>query len=77
MTEKEKRLAEKNGTLEKMYGQKVNILIRQKYSQDVVESILNNYMANPENPKYIQEFRDLQEYRTLCKEIVKKEVYGE
>ena len=77
MTEKELRLAKLNGTLDKIYGQVVNALIRERYEQDVVESILNNYISNPENAKYLQEFRELQEYRALCKETARKEIYGE
>lgn len=77
MTSAEKRIAEKNGTLDKLYGQKVHELIRKMYNQDDVEAILNNYIANPENPKYVQEFHDLQEYRALCKETARKEIYGE
>lgn len=76
MTEKERRLAEKNDTLEKMYGKRVNVLIRKKYDQDAVEAILNNYIADPDNSGYVKEFKALQEYRAFCKETARKEIYG-
>lgn len=75
MTNAEKRIAEKNGTLDKLYCQKVHELIRKVYNQDDVEAILNNYIAEPENAKYIEEFKTLQEYRAQCKSKARAEIY--
>ena len=76
MTERERLLIEKNGVQEDFYGQLVNQLIREKYSQSQVEAILNNYLNEPENEKYKQEFIALQSFRTECKEVAKIQFYG-
>ena len=61
------------------YDDAVNREIRKRYPQQDVEAILNNYLAFPENPEYVEEFRQLQQYRVECKAYVKqkKEEYGD
>lgn len=61
------------------YDDAVHDLVRNRYSQQAVEAILNNYIAFPENPEYVEEFRQLQQYRVECKAYVKKkkEEYGD
>ena len=53
------------------YDDAVNREIRKKYPQQDVEAILNNYLAFPENPEYVEEFRQLQQYRVECKAYAK------
>ena len=77
MTARERRLAQRNGTLEKMYGQKVSDLIRARYSHSDVEAILNNYLDDPTNTKYAEEFKALQAFRAECKALAKLTIYGE
>ena len=59
---------------EQVYGRVVNDLLRQEYKADRVESIINNYLDEP-NEKHIKEFQDLQAYRKECKQYA-KEVLG-
>lgn len=47
------------------YEELVSQFIREKYSQDEVEAIINNYLSNAE--KYKAEFDELQAYRLECK----------
>ena len=54
-----------------VYGNVVNDLLRQQYKADKVESIINNYLDEP-NEKHTKEFQDLQAYRKLCKLEAKK-----
>ena len=54
-----------------VYGRVVNDLLRQQYKADRVESIINNYLDEP-NEKHTQEFTDLQNYRKLCKQEAKR-----
>ena len=54
-----------------IYGRVVNDLLRQQYKADKVESILNNYLDEP-NEKHTKEFLDLQAYRKECKLEAKK-----
>ncbi len=58
----------------KSYGNVVNNLLRQEYKADKVESIINNYLDEP-NEKHVKEFQDLQAYRKECKRVA-KEVLG-
>ena len=51
---------------EQVYGRVVNDLLRQQYKADKVESIINNYLDEP-NEKHTKEFQDLQTYRKECK----------
>lgn len=52
---------------EQTYPVLVNYLIRQKYQEQDVEAILNNYLDNPGEEKYNQDFKNLQTYRKECK----------
>ena len=66
------RLANKNKEVrpeefEKLYGLKVSKRFRKKYSHDKVEAIINNYIADPTNEKYIAEMNAMQEFRQACK----------
>ena len=56
------------------YQDRVNHLIRQKYSADQVEAIINNYLSDMSNVKHKKEFDDLQEFRKECKQRAKKEL---
>jgi len=53
------------------YGRVVNDLLRQEYKADKVESIINNYLDDP-NEKHTKEFQDLQAYRKECKRVAKE-----
>lgn len=51
------------------YDTLVSYLVRLEYSQDKVESIINNYLEDSSNT---EEFEKLQEYRKSCKELASK-----
>lgn len=61
------------------YDEAVSAEIRKKYSQDAVEAILNNFLADPTNELFKTEFFALQDYRAECKAFVKemKERYNQ
>lgn len=66
------RLVEQNAktnpkSKENFYGRLVTMLFRARYSQDSVEAINNNYLDDPTNQKYADEFRSMQHYRKTCK----------
>jgi hypothetical protein len=48
-------------------GKLISKEFRKKYSQDDVESIVNNYLLDPTNTKYKAEMDDMQAYRAACK----------
>lgn len=73
------RLAKKNKEVspkswEDLYGHLVTKEFRKKYSADRVEAIVNNFLDDPTNEKYIAELREMQEYRKQCKAKVKAEL---
>ena len=81
MTELERKLANQNKiydpkSWDDLYGKLVAKEIRKMYSQDKIEAIVNNYLDDPTNIKYMQEFSDLQNYRKSCKLKVKAEMEG-
>jgi hypothetical protein len=74
---KYKRLVAKNAekapdTKEHFYGRLVTLLFRERYTQDDVEAINNNYLDDPTNQKYADEFRLMQHYRKTCKSRAKE-----
>lgn len=56
------------------YDVVVSSLIREKYSQNAVEAILANYLADPENEAYKAEFEAFSAYRAECKRKAKEEI---
>lgn len=54
------------------YGEAVNALFRQRYSQHAAEAIINNFLSDPTNEKYAREMQEMQDYRAWCKEYVKE-----
>ena len=52
------------------YPELVKSFVRQNYSQDKVEAIINNHLAEPQ--EHTAEFQELQEYRKKCKAYAKE-----
>lgn len=55
-----------------IYENIVQLLISFKYTNSEVIAIMNNYMFDPNDEKYKQEFDDLQNWRFKVKNSVKK-----
>ena len=64
-------LKDDNGNLQPDYGLFVSALIRSSYSQDQVEAITQNYLANSKDADAKQAFNDLQAWRAQSKQIAK------
>lgn len=62
-------LKDDNGNLQPDYGLFVSALIRSRYSQDQVEAITQNYLANSKDADAKKAFNDLQAWRAQAKEI--------
>jgi hypothetical protein len=60
-------LCEHGKTKAEAYACAVAELVRQKYTQNDVEAIINNYLADPTDADYAAEFAALQAYRKECK----------
>lgn len=65
------KLAIRNGSEERLYEQLVTNLIRERYSQNAIEAIINNYLSDMNNEKYKKEFDDMQLFRKECKNNIK------
>lgn len=59
---------------DELYGNLVSREFRKRYSNDKCEAIINNYLDDPTNEKYVAEFREMQEYRKQCKAEVRREL---
>ena len=57
---------------EQTYPVLVNYLIRQKYHEQDVEAILNNYLDDSTIEKNNTAFKQLQDYRKSCKAYAKE-----
>jgi hypothetical protein len=57
-----------------LYGTLVAREFRKIYSNDKCEAIINNYLDDPTNEKYVAEFKAMQDYRKYCKNFAKKEM---
>ena len=66
----EKRIAEKNGTLSKVYGDHVNVKIRDRYSLSEELAILRQRDEKP------NEYAEYNAYVEECKAAAKAEIYG-
>ena len=55
-----------------IYGSVINDLFRQRYSQDKVEAINNNYLDDMTNEEHIKERDDMKAYRKECKRVAKE-----
>jgi hypothetical protein len=65
-------LCEHGKTKAEAYACAVAELVRQKYTQNDVEAIINNYLSDGTNTSYVEDFFALQEYRRECKEKAKE-----
>ena len=71
MNEREKRLAEKNGSLRAEYESLVNRKIRRRYS------LSRELALQRQREEKAEEFAVFEEYVALCKTEARREVYGE
>ena len=62
---------------DKVYGLMVERRLEEEgYTSSKIQAIVNNYLSEPDNYKYLQEFKDLQECRKKCKAEVKASLEG-
>ena len=47
----------------------ISTLIRQKYRDDEMQAIINNYLLDPEDAEAVAEFNMMQEYRRFAKTV--------
>lgn len=59
----------KEALRESDYGPMVSAIIRSEYSEDAVEAIVNNYLADPDG--HAEEFQQLQEWRAKAKQAAR------
>lgn len=51
------------------YDSEVNAIISAKYPSDVMQSVINNYLLNPDDDKAKREFKEMQDWRKAAKEF--------
>lgn len=72
MDKKEIKLAKANGTLDKIYGQKVNQLIRARYSESEELAILRHKMSS--SKAHSEEWSQFNSFVEECKAQAKEEM---
>ena len=73
LTDRQKKLALKNGSLDEIYGERVSQLIREKYSLNAELALLRQ---KDENPEKMAEFEAYNAYAESCKVRARAEIYG-
>lgn len=71
MTKLQRKLAEKNGTLDALYAARVHALIRRRYPLSEELAILRQRDEKPE------EFTSYNDFAEACKRQARVEIYGE
>lgn len=59
------------GDSNKVYECVISKIVRQRYPDNDMTAIISNYLNEPDNEKYINEFKDVQEWRKLAKSVAK------
>ena len=62
---------------EHKYNKTIEWIIADQYKVPATTAILSNYLSDPDNEKYINEFNELQSWRKLVKTYVKYIVENE
>jgi hypothetical protein len=59
------------GDSNKVYECVISKIVRQRYPDNDMTAILSNYLSEPDNEKYIKEFREVQDWRKVAKSVAK------
>lgn len=59
------------GDSNKVYECVISKIVRQRYPDNDMTAILSNYLNEPDNEKYIKEFREVQDWRKVAKSVAK------
>ena len=59
------------GDKDKVYECIITKIIRQRYPDNDMTAILSNYLNEPDNEKYVNEFKEVQEWRKVAKSVAK------
>lgn len=60
-----------NSENEFTYDYLVDVFIQKKYNNSQMQAIINNYLLDSTNAKYLKEFEEMQEYRKVVKQFCK------
>ena len=66
----EASITTQNNPLAEDYAPLVSAIVREEYTQDDVEAIMNNYLADPEGHK--ADFDELQAWRAKAKQVARE-----
>lgn len=61
-----------NADIDTKYSVLITHIIRAYYNDHQMTAIVNNYLLEPENEKYVKEFNDMQKIRKLAKATAKQ-----
>lgn len=58
-------------SIDSFYNTLVSSFVRSRYSEDEMEAIICNQLDDPTNEEHAKEYKDMQAYRTVCKQTAK------
>lgn len=63
--------------IDEKYGKIIDHIVNSYYPSDVFNATIANYLLEPDNEKYVKEFKELQKFRKLAKTYAKYVVENE
>ena len=59
------------------YGSLVSAIIAERYPEDAMQAVVNNYLQEPRTDKAVAEFNAMQSWRAFAKEVAHQAIGGE
>ena len=59
------------------YGPLVSAIISERYPEDAMQAVVNNYLLEPRTDKAVAEFNAMQSWRVFAKEVARQAIGGE
>ena len=59
------------------YGSLVSAIIAERYPEDAMQAVVNNYLLEPRTDEAVAEFNAMQEWRTFAKDVAHQAIGGE
>ena len=56
------------------YGPLVSAIVSERYPEDAMQAVVNNYLLEPRTDEAVAEFKAMQNWRTFAKEVAQKAI---
>lgn len=58
------------------YGPLVSAIVSERYPEDTMQAVVNNYLLEPRTDEAVAEFKNMQSWRTFAKEVAHQAIGG-